>query len=198
MDYLIEAITLGFLYGVGPCTLFCAPILVPLVISTSSSGREGIMQIFTYGFGRILSYASLGIISGYLGYLFGGFVSMKLIGIFIAGLGVLLLLKRYEKKCPKFLGRIKGKHFFFISGVIFGFRPCPALLAILSLAVLTRSVFRGGLIGIAFGLGTILSPLIILGFLAGRWSERSEELREINFKLCALFLIFLGLWIWLM
>lgn len=108
MNYLIEALTLGVLYGLGPCTIFCAPILIPLIISTSKSSREGIVQTFSFGFGRILSYTFLGLISGYVDYLFGNLISKELIGIFILGLGVFILIRKYPK-CL-FLIKVDGKH----------------------------------------------------------------------------------------
>jgi thiol:disulfide interchange protein DsbD len=190
MNYLVEALTLGILYGLGPCTIVCAPILVPLIISTSKNGREGILQIFIFGFGRILSYISLGILSGYAGHLFG--LSIKFIGIFIIVLGISILL-RYPKKCL-FPPKIGGGHLSFLSGVVIGLGPCPPLLALLSLAALTRSAFTGGLMGFVFGLGSFITPLIILGFLAGKWTEKSKDLKRTNTIVCSLFLILLGSW----
>jgi sulfite exporter TauE/SafE len=196
MSHLIQALTLGFLYGIGPCTAFCAPILIPLIASTSKNSKEGLIQTLALYSGKISSYVFLGLVSGYLGRLFGGFISIKAIGIFVIGLGIFTLLKKYEKKCL-FLKRITGKHLSFLSGLLIGLRPCPAFLALLSLAVLTGSAFTGGLMGMMFGVGTLLSPLIILGLLAGKWAEL-EKFRGINALTGGIFLILLGVWkIWM-
>lgn len=193
MGYLIEAFILGILYGLGPCTLICAPILIPLIISTSKNGKSGVIQTLTFYSGKILSYISLGLISGYAGYLFKGFITPRVIGSVLIALGLFVFLQRYSKKC-QFLVKVKGKHLSFITGLVIGFRPCPALLALLSVAILTKSAFIGGLMGFIFGLGTLLSPLIILGFLAGKWAKLSEKFRGINIIICGLFLILLGIW----
>ena len=39
---IIQALTLGFLYGIGPCTLSCAPLVVPLIMATAKNPKQGI------------------------------------------------------------------------------------------------------------------------------------------------------------
>lgn len=193
MSYLIEALTLGVLYGLGSCAIVCAPILVPLIISTSKNGKDGVKQTLAFYSGKILSYIFLGLMSGYVGYLFKDLITQKIIGGFLIALGLFVFCQRYTKKC-QFLEKVKGEHLSFLTGVLIGLRPCPALLALLSMAALAGSVFLGGLMGLVFGLGTILSPLIILGFLAGKWAKISGKLRRINIIICGLFLVLLGIW----
>jgi len=147
------------------------------------------MQTIAFGFGRVFSYTLLGIISGYIGRSFGFLISKTWIGVFIMMLGVSILLK-YPKKC---LFRFRSE-LPFLLGIVVGLAPCPPLLALLSLALLEKSIFIGALMGLSFGLGTILSPIIVLGFMAGKWAERSTGFMEINIKVCGLFLILLGLW----
>lgn len=191
MQYLIEALMLGFLYGFGPCTIFCAPIIIPLIFSSSKSGKEGSLQALVFGFGRVTSYCILGFFAGYLGTVLSGLISNQLIGVFMIGLGVLIFLKKYPK-CP-FVHKVKGKHTAFVSGMIIGLSPCYPLIGALSLVVLTHSAVNGMLIGLLFGVGTLLSPLIALGFLAGWWTKRSKEFYNINLLISSGFLIILGL-----
>lgn len=192
MNYLAEALMLGILYGLGQCTVVCAPILIPLVILTSKSGKGGVTQTLTFYSGKIMSYTSLGLVSGYVGYLFKGFITTKMIGAFLIVLGVFVLLKKISRKCRFLI--MKGGNLPFLTGLLMGFRPCPALLALLSIAVLAESILVSSLMGLVFGFGTLVSPLVILGFLAGKWAKLSRRFRGINITICGLFLILLGVW----
>jgi thiol:disulfide interchange protein DsbD len=189
---VIETLTLGILYGIGPCTISCAPVIIPLIMSTSKNSKEGLFQAFIFGLGRIASYCILGFLSGYLGYYLKDFISPKLVGVFMIILGILIFLKKYPKRCP-FANKIKGKHTTFISGMFIGLSPCAPLLGVLSLAILSQSAIQGLLMGLSFGIGTLLSPMLLLGLFAGWWSKRSEKFYGINLLVCSSFLILLGI-----
>ena len=192
MSYLIEALTLGIIYGFGPCTMFCAPVIIPLIMSSSKSSKEGIWQAFVFGLGRLTSYSILGAITGYLGYMLQGIITSAFMGIFMIALGVLVLLKKFPKKCP-FIKDIKGQHTSFVSGMIIGLSPCAPLVGALSLAILSMSMINGLLIGLLFGIGTLASPVLLLGLLAGWWAKRSQKFYTMNLIVCSGFLIILGL-----
>lgn len=185
------ALTLGILYGLGPCTLFCAPILVPLIMATAKSGKEGIVQVFNFGFGRISAYIFLAGISGYAGYLLREIISQKLISIFVIFLGVFILIRSRES-CPFFLTKVKNREISFLSGFVIGLGPCPPLLALLSLAALEKSFLTGLGMGLVFGLGSLITPLIIFGFLAGRLAIL-KEFKNVASITSAIFLIIFGL-----
>ena len=192
MSFLLDALVLGVLYGIGPCTLFCAPVIVPLVISFSDGGRDGIKQTLIFSAGRIISYASLGAVSGFIGVALEDFVPKEVIALFIIILGILVVLKRYPKKCS-FVKAVKGKHASLTSGVMLGLSPCYPLIGLLSLAALSNSPLTGFAMGIVFGIGTTITPLIILGFFAGRWAKFSHEFRDMNTLITGAFLVLLGL-----
>lgn len=198
MAQLFSALSLGILYGLGPCTIFCAPILIPLIMAIARTGKEGVIQVFSFGFGRILSYIFLGAISGYSGYLLTNLVSQKIIGIFIVLLGTFILFRYFffsskfetSQSCPRLLFR--GRELSFISGVIIGLLPCPPLLALLGLAVLERSFLIGAGMGFFFGMGSLITPLIIFGFLAGKFANL-KEFKNLIPIVSGLFLIIFGL-----
>ncbi len=191
----LEALILGVLYGLGPCSIFCAPILIPLIITTVRTGKEGIIQVFNFGFGRILAYFFLGGLAGYTGYLFEDLISKKLISIFIVLLGIFILLVYFftfkkQSKCPTLLAR--GRELSFLTGLVIGLSPCPPLLALFSLAALEKSFLIGMGMGLFFGIGSLITPLIIFGFLAGKISSL-EEFKAIVPIVSGLFLIIFGL-----
>ena len=192
MQFLIEALILGVLYGIGPCTLFCAPVMVPLVMSYSKDGREGIKHALVFSAGRMTSYASLGAVSGLLGIALTNILTKEMTAAVIIAFGVLILLKRYPKKCA-FAGRVKGGQTSFSSGVLLGLSPCYPLISLLSLAALSGSPVTGLAMGIIFGLGTTITPLLILGFFAGKWASFSKEFMNVNLIVTGGFLILLGI-----
>lgn len=192
MENIFEALTLGVIYGFGPCTISCAPIVIPLIMSSSKNGKQGLFQAFIFGLGRIVSYCVLGFLTGYLGYLLKNFISPQLIGIFMIIVGILTFLRKYPKACS-FACKIKGNYTSFVSGIIIGISPCVPLISALSLAIASKSAINGLLIGLIFGIGTLLSPMLILGFFAGWWSKRSEKFHDVNLIVCSLFLIILGI-----
>lgn len=195
MASYLEALILGVLYGLWPCSIFCAPILIPLIITTVRTGKEGIIQVFNFGFGRILAYLSLGGLAGGTGYLLNNLIPQKLIGVFVVLLGVFILIgyflaQKKHSSCSIFL--TKGKELSFITGLVIGLGPCPPLLALLSLAVLEKSFLTGMTMGLFFGTGSLVTPLIIFGFLAGKLSSLKEFQTVVPF-VSSLFLIIFGL-----
>jgi sulfite exporter TauE/SafE len=157
----------------------------------SNSGKNGVVQACVFGFGRVLSYVCLGLTLGYLGYIFN-FVSKEITGAFVISLGVFLLL-RWHPRCF-LLKRINGKQISLLSGIVIGLSPCPPLLALLSLAALKKTALVGGLMGLVFGIGTLMTPLIVLGFVAGKWAKVGGKIRSVNVITSGVFLISLGIW----
>lgn len=196
MTPFFEALILGILYGLGPCTIFCAPILIPLIMAVSKSGKEGIIQVFSFGFGRISTYLFLGGLAGFSGYLLRDIIFQKVISIFIIFLGIFLLLRYFfsgkslNAACPSFLA--KGRQLSFLTGLVIGLNPCPPFLALLGLATLEKSFFTGAGMGLTFGLGSLVTPLIIFGFLAGKLAVL-REFKTVVPIVSALFLIIFGL-----
>ncbi len=198
MSVFFEALILGILYGLGPCLIFCLPILTPLVMATARTGKEGIIQTFLFGFGRISTYIFLGGISGYTGYLLGELISQKVLGIFLIFFGIFILAGYFLKlnpwpkfsRCSFFLAN-KGMELSYFTGLVIGLSPCPPLLALLAMAVLEKSPLIGTGMGLFFGLGSLVTPLIIFGFLAGKLSSL-KEFKTIVPITSGLFLILFG------
>ena len=189
---LIEALSLGFLYGLGPCTLSCAPLVVPLIMSTAKNKKHGVVLSLIFSFGRVISYMILGFLAGLLGYNLAGGISPKYLGIFTIFLGLFLLFKIQNKCIFKSKIKINSPIIALTSGIIYGFGPCPPLMALLGLAILSKSAITGALMAFVFGLGTIISPIIIIGFFSG-WFAKQKELKEVIPYVSGIFLIILGI-----
>jgi sulfite exporter TauE/SafE len=194
---LLGAFAMGLLGGVH-CMGMCGGIVG--AISLSQPGAEP--QAFWprqlgYNLGRIASYAVAGMLVGGLGTLLAaasGFheaqrllmalagVFMLLIGLHLGGwlhlLGPLeraggLLWKRIEP-----LGRgllpVRSARQAFMLGLVWGWLPCGLVYSALIWALSAGGALQGGLLMLAFGLGT-LPNLLLMGATAARlgaWVRR--------------------------
>jgi sulfite exporter TauE/SafE len=163
----------GVVVGSGPCLLTCAPILLPYLAATRRDWREGLRLTLLFGLARLVVYALLGSLVGYAGaylfQLFYGEIWGKAIWA-LAGTGVALigLLIAAGKESPGPFCRLaqREENIVFL-GVMVGLAPCLPLLAVLTeIMLLADHFFQGLIYGAAFGLGTILSPLLLFGPLA--------------------------------
>ena len=187
-----SAVILGFSYGLGPCTLSCAPFIVPLIMATAKNKKEGVIHSIIFGAGRVIGYVILGFFAGLLGKEINFFVSKPLLGLFFVLLGVFIFFNLRGKCLFKTKLRITGKFMALTSGIVYGLGPCPPLIALLGLAAASKSAFMGAMMGLVFGVGTMLSPIIILGLFSG-WFAKQPEFRKIIPYVSGVFLVILGL-----
>lgn len=191
----------GMVIGSGPCLLLCAPVVLPLVAGTQRSFWEGFFAVIEFSFGRILVYTLLGGLFGYFGYWLTGFLIdpraaaavWVAVGGFIIFLGGLLVFGREwgNQFCHKYSGES-----LFLMGILVGLSPCLPLLAILTqIALFSRQIWIGALYGLSFGLGTLFSPLIIIGALLPLipgYLFKEERVRRIFNAICGMTLILVG------
>lgn len=188
---LVNATIMGFIYGIGPCTVSCAPLIVPLIMSTAKDKKDGVVLSLIFSLGRVISYMALGFLSGLLGFAFDIMVPKWLLGTFIILLGVAVVID-LPKRCLVKNFKIDGPIMSFFSGIVLGLSPCPPLLALLALAVTTQSGALGLIMGFLFGLGTVISPIIVLGFFSG-WFAKQKEFKQIMPYVSGVFLFIVGL-----
>jgi len=192
MSLLLEAFVLGIIYGFGPCTASCAPVLVPIVMSTSKNYKQGFWYTIVFSLGRVLVYTLLGMIMGGIGSIFSISFPYWAIGIFMMALGVALFFN-VHKKCLISKVKITGLQMSFVAGIIMGLSPCAPLLGALGLAITSKSILTGGFIALIFGIGTILSPILLIGVASGKWSSL-KEFSTINNYIAGVFLFLLGIY----
>ncbi len=174
---LLTALTIGLL-GSLHCIGMCGPIALALPVPKSSnliffSGR------ILYNSGRIISYALLGLLFGFLGK---GFVAWGYQQSLSIALGVIILILLFipVKYKNKFLGmniilkiteplkKMIGNLFkrdslpsFLLIGFLNGFLPCGFVYIGLAGATATGSPVTGMLFMILFGLGTFPAMLAV-------------------------------------
>jgi len=205
---ILSLFFLGLSFGWGPCVASCGPILISYVAGTKKGILKSISVYLIFSLSRIFVYLILGLLVFLAGRFFteqflGGSSKYILIGggIFIIIMGILVALgKRIEFKSwcrfqEKFLQRDKKSILLF--GLITGFLPCAPLLVVLSyIALVSKTWWQGLFLTFSFGLGTLLSPLILLVIFASLLPKFFVNLKEFYMRIfsfvCGLIIIFLG------
>ncbi|MBN2097613.1 MAG: sulfite exporter TauE/SafE family protein [Candidatus Omnitrophica bacterium] len=204
IDVFVAGVTLGW----GPCLYFCAPILLPYIAGAQKDWLAGLKISLAFSLARILPYTILSIISATLGqYLirrfyqgFEGLIIYFAVGGLITLLGIIILIGKSAQfhSCLPFKKiAAKGVKEMFLLGLIVGLAPCIPLLGVLAyIAVYAEHFWQGALLGVLFGLGTLVSPLILLGPLAGETARllfKKPLVYKIFSRICGLFLLYLGI-----
>lgn len=169
---MIELITSGILLGMlGSlhCIGMCGPIALSLpVVDTNQASKY--IGTFLYNVGRVLTYATLGLLFGVIGQTFAVIGVQQFLSIFI---GVLLLLflfipKRFFHKQVLFPGfmqsirqrigvlfQTKSYRSLFSIGLLNGLLPCGLVYVAIAGAIATGSVLKSSIFMACFGLGTL-------------------------------------------
>ncbi len=164
------------------CIGMCGPLALSLPLNSNTrSGR--MFSIALYNFGRAVTYFLMGILFGAIGstLFLTGYqqvisISIGAVILFIvlfgnrlnAGIG---FINRFHNRIKILLGRLlrqeKNVFSYFVIGLVNGLLPCGLVYLAIASAVATGSVLGGGVLMLAFGLGTI--PLMFALMVAGRY-----------------------------
>ncbi|SCY07404.1 sulfite exporter TauE/SafE family protein [Flavobacterium caeni] len=178
----VSAILLGLISSLH-CIGMCGPIAMMLPVSRNPGKKT--LQLLTYHFGRILAYATIGLIFGTLGRGFHLAGWQQYLSIF-AGVGMLLVafvperqLARYNFSKPlyRLLSKIKSalgqrlRNPSFTSlltiGLLNGFLPCAMVYAALFGALASDSIVASVGFMTLYGIGTI--PLMTTVVYLQQW-----------------------------
>lgn len=168
------------IFGSAHCIGMCGGISI--IISSNLPKKNFIYFVFSYNFGRIISYSIIGFIAGYFGFFllnfFGDFfiyffkilssLSLLLIGLylidifktfsFVENFGLKIWIK-FNFLFKKFLP-IKNFFHSFLIGIIWGQIPCGLVYSVLIWSLSYPSYFDSMLIMFFFGLGTLPSMIL--------------------------------------
>ena len=144
----------------------------------------------------ILGALSVGILNNpifrdYLGYIY------LLLAMFIVVLGVTIVIDQNPRKNSfcNWLHRGNIRNIG-VLGLLVGLSPCLPLLGILNYIIITSSSpLEAVLFTLVFGVGTILSPLILAVVLSarlGKWFSENEKFKRVLKIICGLVLVLLG------
>ena len=214
-ELLLAAFLVGLLGGVH-CIGMCGGIVSALTSALDSTLRNSRVRFFTallaYNTGRLLSYVAAGLLVGVFGQQVLQWVGpdgqlaarvlaaviMILFGFYLAGWGhALLFLERAGVRLWKYIepyGRrflpVRGAGQAFCLGVVWGWLPCGMVYAVLALALSSSSTIGGGMVMLAFGLGTL--PLMLsMGLAINRLGPVLQ--RPLTRQLAGMLVILLGI-----
>lgn len=195
----LTAFATGLFYGLAFCTSACLPYVASYIAGVGAGFRRGIIVTLTYNSGRITAYAMIG---GAIGILSGSFrflvneasllpfqqYSSIVFGIVTILIGTSILLKSRSMSCNHSQQQIMQqattnptRRFDFRAfslGLSRGLVVCPALLALLLYAVPFAAPVDSLILAVLFGLGTALSPLLLLGGATGWLLNKAPLLRK--------------------
>lgn len=211
---LVTALIAGLLGG-GHCIGMCGGIVSALSFALPPSRRHPARiaaLMLSYNIGRISSYILAGLLVGGLGQLLVG--QLQPITTLLGWLATLMLILMafYIGQWWMGLTRVEaiGKHLWryleplgrrlmpvshpgqaLLIGLIWGWLPCGLVYSMLLLALSSGSSVNGGLLMLAFGLGT-LPTLLVTGSLA---RQLTALLRQTLWRqLSALLLLGFAIW----
>jgi sulfite exporter TauE/SafE len=186
----------GLLYGLVVCTASCLPIVTSYIAGVGAGFGRGVKISLIFNSGRVLAYALIGGLVGLFSVLFRVFVSETAISPFqvyssIAFGGVTIVVGasiylRSRKPCYcDSQGNIivaTGRFGFdigaFSLGLSRGLVLCPPLIALLIYSLPFANPIGSVGIAVLFGLGTTLSPILLLGGVTGWLLNKAPLFRK--------------------
>ncbi len=217
----LTALLVGLLGGVH-CMAMCGAVVGSLIFNLKPEVQVSyIKQLpyqFAYNFGRISSYTVMGLLFGWLGsslanlaeflpmqqglQVFAGLFMLAL-GLYIAGWwNGIVVIEKLGGRIWKMLKPVSSRMMVVRTipqawsyGLVWGWLPCGLVYSMLIMALSAGSMIDGGLVMLAFGLGTIPN-LMLMGSFAFFFTRLSHNLTVRKFA--GLSIMLMGVWqIWL-
>ena len=187
---------LGSVHCIGMCGGIVGALTMSLPKEVHQSYVRLLPYLFSYNIGRIASYTIAGILAGYIGAHFGemlpmenpGIVAMWVSGLFMIALGLYIggwwqVLIKLEKVGSHVWRRIEpfGRRFLPVKnplqalglGLVWGWLPCGLVYSILAFSLTSGSALNGGLLMLAFGLGTL--PMLFAIGVTAQWLTKFAQ-----------------------
>jgi thiol:disulfide interchange protein DsbD len=205
----------GLLYGLAVCTASCLPYLASYIAGIGAGFRKGLGITMIFNGGRVTAYALIGCVVGLFSGLFRLFISNTALspfqtysslafGIVTIIIGASIILKlRSPCECntqngktvvaPAKVGRFGFDYTAFTLGLSRGLILCPPLMALLIYSLPFSTPLGSVGLAVLFGLGTALSPMLLLGGVTGWLLNKAPLLRKWISIGGAVVLILLGL-----
>ncbi len=198
---LVAALLMGF-FGSPHCLGMCGGLVTAFGLSmkdVSPAKRRALVA--TYHFGRLTSYASLGLLAGLIGttilepLMIGNSTPRILLGLVLVFVGMTMLglpfLNKLERLGMRFwqaLAPLRKKVFplntfprALSAGLLWGFLPCGLVYGALLIAVVAHNPLSGAALMFIFGLGTI--PMLVATHETVSWLRNHIgrlRLRQMN------------------
>jgi len=206
----VAALAGGFLYGLVFCTSTCLPFVASYIAGINAGFRKGVSVTLIFNGGRITAYALIGAAIGMFKLLMDNafrsafqFYSSVAFSVITIGIGTNMLVRNKPptRACPAADANRKGLWGFtnrfdvraYVLGLSRGLLLCTPLLALLAYSLTFAAPFDSFALAVLFGLGTALSPILLLGGATGWLLNKAPLFRKWISRLGAVSLIVLGL-----
>jgi sulfite exporter TauE/SafE len=189
----------GLLYGLAVCTASCLPYIAGYIAGVGAGFRKSLSITMIFNGGRIVAYAFIGCLVGLFSSLFRMLTSNAVttpfqtysslaFGVLTIVIGAIIIVQ--SRLPPKFEahneqnnpppkpGRFGFDFKAFTLGVGRGLIICPPLVALLIYSFPFSTPLGTVALAVLFGLGTALSPMLLLGPVTGWLLNKAPLLRK--------------------
>lgn len=177
------ALSLGLMYGLGPCLVSCLPYLGPVFLARDFGLRRSWRVVLPLSLGRLIGYSGFGLVAGFAGHTIkdgaAAPIMRLLVGSAAVMMGLALLWRRpacarqesssvtsfspLRRIDPGSEPRPLLPGGLFLMGISMAMTPCAPLGVVLFSAATSASASHGLLLGLGFGMGAIVVPSIVYG-----------------------------------
>jgi sulfite exporter TauE/SafE len=192
LDVFLSGLLLGLSTGIF-CLGYCAPVLVPFLMSERRTATGPLVVIAQVSAGRFIAYLAVGALAGYLGSQIQGELFQKASALALIAMGALLglfLIRRAPLRLEALCrwGQSLGPRYPFLFGILAGLNLCPPFLAAIALGASTSDVVRSALVFVGFFMGT---TVFFIALIPAGWAGRWEPARMVGRMAGALSAVFL-------
>jgi sulfite exporter TauE/SafE len=208
-DPYLGSLVFGLLYGLTFCASSCLPYIISYIAGIGAGFKQGVTATTIYNSGRIVAYAIIGTLVGLISTtvsedFFSSYqqYSAFAFSIITVLIGATILMKKQNSTCdckeqkPDRFGIAKLTDRFdiraFFMGFSRGFILCPPLVALLVYAA-TFGQINPAVMAVLFGVGTAISPLLILGGATGWLLKKAPLFTKWLSKIGGIALVLMGL-----
>ena len=181
------ALLIGITSGMSHCSVVCAPFVSTYIMGSREGVLEGLKSFAVFTLGRVFMCAVLGLAAGYIGTTFIKtgtdlpYIPLVYSSVLVS-VGLLMLIHPVGKNCKQSKKETEVFTFFskrltfnptthlLIMGAAFAVIPCPPMGGVWLYSIQMPSVISSSILMSLFGIGTAISPLIIISAAAGWFS----------------------------
>ncbi|MDR1999945.1 MAG: sulfite exporter TauE/SafE family protein [Zoogloeaceae bacterium] len=182
---------LGASMGMTVCTVSCLPFIGTWALGRAGGDPEALRHTLSFLAGRVLAYTLLALTAGMAGlglaHALGSLWGNLAIGSASILAGLWLLMSKRSSGCsppstPSVQtirwGRPRDAAPPFLMGAALALTPCTPLASLLALAAEAGDPLHGAGFGLVFGIGTAMTPILLLVPLAGRLGMALRKERD--------------------
>jgi sulfite exporter TauE/SafE len=210
---VISLFILGVSFGSGPCLASCGPLLISFIAGIKENIRRGMFTYVLFSLARIFIYVILAnliyAVGRYTFFRYIWFVAVvrycASVYIILVGLSVAMGKGYSWKQCGRMRWDVCSQRrvHTLAMGAFIGLLPCAPLIGIFSYIELCgKAWWHVSLCALSFGVGTAVSPLILLVVLTGLFpyflKNKPERMYRIFSFCCGIIIMLLGIELFVM